>query len=382
MQTIYCDEAGYTGNKLFDAEQPYFAYASVATTNEEARVVLQEAIARFRLQMPEIKGAKLVKSNRGKDAALFILSKFYQQSLTMVVDKLYAVAGKFYEYMFDPILGSHGMLFYQINFHRFISTALYVHYIAQDELARAMLVSFEQAMRSREFHPIQVAGESIAADARVSPFTREVLAFCTCHQDTIQKDLGFVWGRDDLGSWSLELTMTALHNLLGQWSERFAGMTVCCDDSKPLLAQLDILNESMVNRGDRLVITLAGSEQVIAYNLAVPIQLASSIDNPALQVADVFASAVSYMLRHPQEAFSQSVLQFCDPHVNLSNVFPEPEKYADPYSLIGYINTHILHLLLERTLKGDDLYAGLSRFIMQRRRSYPQWLRKMERDRF
>ncbi len=81
MQVIYCDEAGYTGNKLFDAGQPYFTYASVATTNDEARVVLQEAIARFRLQMPEIKGAKLVKSNRGKDAALFILSQFYQQSL-------------------------------------------------------------------------------------------------------------------------------------------------------------------------------------------------------------------------------------------------------------------------------------------------------------
>jgi hypothetical protein len=41
-QTIYFDEAGYTGNKLLDRDQPYFVYASVAIDETEARQTVIE----------------------------------------------------------------------------------------------------------------------------------------------------------------------------------------------------------------------------------------------------------------------------------------------------------------------------------------------------
>jgi hypothetical protein len=36
VQRIYFDESGFTGNKLLNEQQKYFAYASVATDPEEA----------------------------------------------------------------------------------------------------------------------------------------------------------------------------------------------------------------------------------------------------------------------------------------------------------------------------------------------------------
>ena len=35
--TIYCDEAGFTGNNLLDTQQPYFSYASVAIDPDQQR---------------------------------------------------------------------------------------------------------------------------------------------------------------------------------------------------------------------------------------------------------------------------------------------------------------------------------------------------------
>ncbi len=44
IQEIYCDEAGYTSSNLLDKQQPYFAYASVATNNDEAKEFVKEII--------------------------------------------------------------------------------------------------------------------------------------------------------------------------------------------------------------------------------------------------------------------------------------------------------------------------------------------------
>lgn len=44
-QTIYCDESGFTGNNLSDLDQPYFVYADVAITPEEATEIKDRTLA-------------------------------------------------------------------------------------------------------------------------------------------------------------------------------------------------------------------------------------------------------------------------------------------------------------------------------------------------
>ena len=64
---ISCDEAGFTGNRMLDAAQPYFAYASVDLQLDEATAIVKDLRSRHHLQMAELKAAKLLKRPRGRE---------------------------------------------------------------------------------------------------------------------------------------------------------------------------------------------------------------------------------------------------------------------------------------------------------------------------
>ncbi|NJM06791.1 DUF3800 domain-containing protein [Candidatus Gracilibacteria bacterium] len=362
---------------LFSAEQPYFVYSSVATNNTDASIAVRDVIATYKLQMPELKGGKLTKSNRGKDAARFILNKFAKDTSTIFADKSYAVACKFFEYVFEPVLSSHSTWFYNINFHRFISNSLYVHYLAKDQMARQLLIDFEDSMRRKDFSKIEQIYHLTSSNNKASPFMRDITTFCVCHKDRIRDELDTLWSIDHLGGWSLELSMTSLHSLLGGWSGRFDSMEVACDDSKPLSTQINML-DSMIGRDDRITIEMAGRKQVVVYNLTAPVRLVSSKDNPAIQIADVFASSIAYALKHQEEDFSKDVLRICEESIDENSVYPGAE-HADLFSESGYINGNLLQLLIRRTLRGEDLFEGIPAFINQAKRAYPNWVCTMRR---
>jgi hypothetical protein len=48
---ISCDEAGFTGNRMRDGTQPFFAYASVDLALDEATWIVGELRSRHHLQM-------------------------------------------------------------------------------------------------------------------------------------------------------------------------------------------------------------------------------------------------------------------------------------------------------------------------------------------
>lgn len=62
---IYCDESGFTGNRLLDADQPIFTFASVASNEEEAQFIVEKIIKDYGIQNGEIKSGNLVKNPKG-----------------------------------------------------------------------------------------------------------------------------------------------------------------------------------------------------------------------------------------------------------------------------------------------------------------------------
>lgn len=58
-QRIYFDESGFTGNNLLSPVQNYFAYASIATEDAEAKDFVDELISQYGIQGGELKGGKL-----------------------------------------------------------------------------------------------------------------------------------------------------------------------------------------------------------------------------------------------------------------------------------------------------------------------------------
>ena len=106
-ETIYLDESGATGNHLMDQEQPFFVYASLGLEQDEASAIHSEMVDRFQIQGPELKGISLTKRQQGREAILWLWREAGQRSKIAVAEKVFALAGKFFEYMFEPSLASH-----------------------------------------------------------------------------------------------------------------------------------------------------------------------------------------------------------------------------------------------------------------------------------
>ena len=185
-QTVYLDEAGFTGNYLLDPAQPMFVYAGVAMTKEQAAALHSDVVSRFRLHGDELKGNNLIKHRRGREAVSWLLGRSVEHSLLVVADKRYALAGKFFEYIFEPLLAAQNSMLYAIEFHKFVAMVLYCHSVAGDLNADGLLKDFEMLMRTLD--PQQVdAVLSHVDDVELSSPLGHILVFALCQQDKIKK---------------------------------------------------------------------------------------------------------------------------------------------------------------------------------------------------
>mgnify|MGYP000376040081 CR=1 FL=1 len=87
-------------------------------------------IKKYKIQTAELKGTNLLtqKSGKGKEAILEILRHFNGKYKVSIHNKKFALACKFFEYIFEPIIASSSTLFYKNNFHFSIDLILVLGY--------------------------------------------------------------------------------------------------------------------------------------------------------------------------------------------------------------------------------------------------------------
>src|SRR5271166_4503854 len=96
---ISCDEAGYTGPDLLNPEQPFFSYASHDLRLAEADAVISGARAKYRVQMPELKASKLLKSAAGCALIADVLDRIEGRYMASLFDKRLSLMSKLFEYI-------------------------------------------------------------------------------------------------------------------------------------------------------------------------------------------------------------------------------------------------------------------------------------------
>jgi hypothetical protein len=88
---ISCDEAGHTGPDLLHPDQRFFGFGSVAIPDAEAREIIQKVVHNHRIQMPELKAARLVRSVRGLEIISEIIKATDARFTVNVYEKLLAL---------------------------------------------------------------------------------------------------------------------------------------------------------------------------------------------------------------------------------------------------------------------------------------------------
>jgi hypothetical protein len=337
---IYCDEAGFTGNNLLDPTQPYFVFGSVDIENSHAQELIDEAKSKFRLQAgDELKGHKLMKHGKGRSAIKWLMQECERNFHLVFSDKKFAIAGQFFEIMFEPLISSHNTAFYKIDFHRFITNIIYYSMKLRNPLVMEAVDNIQSIFDKRD-NPT-----TLISNQRLDPklILDTIFYFCQLNKDAIRAQMDWFTDKtQSINKWYLDLSLTSLKSSLAYWAEKYSKLKVVCDESKPLSENEDIIR-----------LMGLGNDGFLHINIRVPnfkvegISFGKSHENPSIQLADIFSSSTAYAI-NKRDVFWKDLMS--DFSGNFSNYNLSPDtQYIDFANDQTYRNAVILLRLIEES---------------------------------
>jgi hypothetical protein len=375
---VFCDESGFSGNNLLDRDQPYFSYAAVIADPEPTAEFITKLIDDFDIQGGELKGSRLLKYNKGRQAISEVLKRYHGNFRIAVHEKRFALASQFFEYVFEPALASQNSIFYKAHFHRFIAGIVYTHWIGRDQPAEQLISSFSQMMRSLDGKKLQAVEETDLIHVDDRRILDHIAVFALLNKQSIDDELNVIYGDGTTPNWVLDLSTTSLFQILSDFGTRYAALEVFCDVSKPLLANRDIFDR-MVNRTDMPTRLSVWGDQPFGFNLGSEPKFVDSVSTPGIQIADVLAAASSFIFQNRSDPQAKIWL----PHIEdvLVNCILPDLDYANPHTEDGFVGAMILRELVDRSLKKENFFDGMPEFIAAAREMFPEWLaRGVNRD--
>jgi len=358
--TIFCDESGYTGGDLLQGNDLYFSFGSVAIAAEEADELVRRLMKDYHVQSGELKGRLLLKYAKGRRAVAEVFQHLNGRYRTALFEKRYALACKFYEYIFEPVLASHSLVFYALRFHLFIANLLYLHWKMKARYAEEIFTQFQDFMRSFDDQRLSVLTSELYLPG-MPPVLDLIGAFTVANLPSVREEIDTVIG--STGKWTLDLSSTALQSLLGEWAEVHDALDVTCDESKPLAASKPI-HDLMVGNTTKAYSHIFGEKRRITYNLARPIQFARSIDCAGIQLADVVAGATAAIFETPKnsehDGFRDAAIAGLIPSVAVLPMLDE----VDLNERAVVRNSLILKDLVRRSLSQSPILPDAAAFAL------------------
>lgn len=357
---ISFDEAGFTGPRLLDERQPYFVYASHDLTNEESASLIGGLRERYSLKGKELKAKKLKKRSDWPKIMEDLCVATRGRAKVIVHDKKVALAGKFFEYFFEPILAANSGLFYAVDFHKYVMTAICI--LMRDSSADYVDLAEQMQSFMRTFDPSD-APDIFLKESRHAVELDRILKFCRGYAEKISEETMHLRVKEGgSGTWTLDLTSTALFSLLFfGWGHVHPRLHLLCDDSEPLAAASTIFN-AWVRNDQSNSIDDGKALHSMKGNLVAPVKFGSSATHPPIQVADLLAGMT--LDASIKEAASDSTigawLRAHQLHSHSISFLPE---FAQPSERRVRVGREILKELSRRAGAGSDPLAGMDDFV-------------------
>ena len=367
---IFCDESGYTGNHLLNDDQPYFSYASHNLSIEESSKLINDAREKFSVNLSELKASRLLRTSNGKNLILYILERMKGRYKVTVYNKRLTLAGKFFEYIYEPVLQRNNRLFYDNNTHRFFAMCFYT--LTQNTSSQNLMYEFEALMRN--FDPNEAPTLFTKENwEKHHPCIQMILRFSYGYKKDIIDEIKRLENAEGISNWELDLSATAVFTHLAKWGEQHDIIEVFCDESKPLQSVAPML-DVMIGRPDRVYTKLFGKEHCITWNMSEKIRFVSSANNEAVQLADLIAGvACAVMKSHDNGTFKSdeimnSYAKNIEGHSLESCILPDYGN-IDLNRDDVVVNLLILEELADRAERGLDPLTGMKDFFENAHRS-------------
>ncbi len=364
---IACDESGHTGPDLLQKDQRYFAYASVAISDAEAYEIIQKARAAHSVQMPELKAQALMGSERGRRLIAALLTEIEGRYTVNINDKLLALCGWFFEYIYEPVYQDDPWLLYRKNLHRFIAMYTWLWMTDNESQARPAIEQFQRYMRSRNPGDAPFLFDNprppLTLEGTEHPF-ESILRFAYGYRDIIIADNARLDKElPDGGRWTLDLSTSALWSHLNHWGATGKLLSVRCDASKPLQANIKNFTGDERDPGIRRA-RMKHNPERMGWRLLEPIAFVDSRNHPAIQLADVIAGTMVAIVANDFSSESRTIGEMIMDHVHPHSIMPDMEV-IDPSTRSAAVNALIVYDLAQRAERHRDPYEHLAEMYHQ-----------------
>lgn len=359
---IACDESGHTGPDLLQKDQRYFAYASVSIKDDDAFDIIRKVRLAHPVQMPELKGRTLLSSERGRRLVTALLVEIEGKYVVSVYDKLLALCGWFFEYIYEPVYQDNPKLLYSKNLHRFVAMYAWLWMTDEESQARIAIEQFQRYMRSRDPRDAPFLFNSprpaLIPEGTEHPF-ESVLRFAYGYRDIIIADNAKLDEElPDAGRWTLDLSPSALWSHLNYWGAKGKLLSVRCDASKPLEANVANFMGDDRDPGIRRARENHTRER-FGWKLLEPIKFVDSRDHPAIQVADVIAGVMTAIAANDFPPESKEIGEMISRHIHQHSIMPDMD-IVNPSNRSAAVSALILYDLAKRAERQGDPYENLA----------------------
>jgi Protein of unknown function (DUF3800) len=364
---IACDESGYTGPDLLNKDQRFFAYASIAISDTEASELIKIARESHPVQLPELKARALMSSQRGRGFVAALLAGIEGRYTVSIYDKLLALCCRFFDYIYEPVYRDDPRLLYRKNLHRFVAMYTWLWMSDNESQARLAIDQFQRYMRSLNpsdapflFNnprpPLTLAGTEHPFESilRSSYGYRDIII---ADNATLDKEL------PDSGRWTLDLSTSALWSHLNHWGTKGKLLSVRCDASKPLQANIQNFTGDEKDPGIRWGREIHGIQR-LGWRLLEPITFGDSRNHPAIQLADVIAGATVDIAAKDFPPDYRPVGEMIARHVHPHSILRDMEV-IEPSSRSAAVNALIVYDLAKRAERQGDPYELLAEMYHQ-----------------
>jgi hypothetical protein len=362
LTTIYCDESGFSGPNLYRDSAPYFVYAGIAIEEGVAAGTIERIKKFFKRFQGEIKFGKLVQTAEGQAALDWLLNEQGHRVKIWYANKKYATAGKFFEYVFEPVLCDNSILFYQHNFHRFIANALFAGMEALDRQADELLADLQKMIHLRDASGLNrlLSPQPGLLHGPVTVFD-EIATFALGYRDRILDEVNSLAELGDSMVWMMDLSLTALCMVVRSYAKDTPNLIIVCDESKPLKASREVA-EAIIQADFSSLRGRSGWKTGAHATLTEPVKfIRLSKNTPGIQLADIFAGMARVILTAPDEQLSKGWEDRIWPLIIAESVEADLD-YIDLDRPAVYANAMVLKQLAERARKGVDPLRGMHSF--------------------
>lgn len=366
-QTIFGDEAGFTGENMIDDDQPYFCYTTIAATEDECKEIIDFLRVKYRFQNNnELKGKILY---RRSDIHLIVedlLEKLKGKFITTVDHKKFTVCCRLFEYIYEPVFANRNSIFYKNYFHLSLANMLFISIFVKDPKAIKIFNDLYHYLRWGKVDDLEILFKAEYIENN-DDLLDAILRFAYIHKFKIFEEFTLRKSTSDVitPDWFLDLSITKVNHMLAQWGQKYDKLTVILDESKPLFSDYatECFKPMIDRKGEQVFMQFGSRKTPITYNLKELPTLKSSKDSHGIQLADLVSSIFLKSLNNSDNDKGKQVQTLFISHIeNDGFIFPDTKYVEVDKFPLAFINKMVMLQIDEWTKNHIDPLDQISEF--------------------